>query len=423
MTSDKNFKRRVRERAEKTGESYTTARMQLTKGRGKPTTGHIGINPETNAIQRALEHAGVRVSEAMVLGAGGGLGAGYIAITHGMTGFMIGSRALWWDSPGFVRAACERLGAAVTMKETSSRPAALKNLREALESGALPIVWLDMTCMPYSTLPPQFRKGGYHVAAVAGLDESADRVSMVETAREPLGVTPAELAEARASITSFKNRLAVVAAPREPLDLERAALEGAVACAEGLLKGRARTFVLDGFRAWGEAVGATKGKEAWSALFKSNEDLFRALTSVYRFVEQWGGAGLLRPLFAEFLDETAALTGRAAFRGAAEAYRECARLWHEVADAALPEDVPLLRDAREALIGARRARDERGDAGMEEVRANVTRLAELGAEAARDFPMSAPDVAALFQDLSRRIIAAYDAEMLAVAELKGAPAA
>ncbi|HVZ38100.1 MAG TPA: BtrH N-terminal domain-containing protein [Candidatus Kapabacteria bacterium] len=423
MTSDKGFKRLVRERAAKTGESYTTARMHLAKKEEHVPSHRGGTNAEANGIRNVLDHLGLPMSEAMVLGLGGGIGAGYIAITHGMTGFMIGSRSNWWDATAFVQRACDRIGAGVAFRETSSATTATKHLREALGSGVPPIAWLDLSCLHYSTLPPFFRKGGYHSLVVYDLDEENGRAVVGDLADLPLTVTPAELMEARKSITSFKNRLAVISAPTDPVDIAKAVLESARECAAALLKGRAKTFVLDGFRAWGTAVGAQSGKEAWSTLFRANRDIMRALTSVYRFVEQWGGRALLRPLYADFLTEAAALTGRGSLRDAAELYRECGARWHDVALAALPDGVPALRERRELMERSRRVLDERGDAGVDDVNAMKAKMVELAQRSAEEeFPLSAPELRELFDELGRLILHAHAAEIEAQAALAAAAA-
>jgi len=92
MTTDKAFKRVVRARMAKTGERYAAARRALVQGAA--TTEHAtesgyrmrgGLHPETATIANVLANQGVvsgltgePLSEAAILGIGGGLGAGYI---------------------------------------------------------------------------------------------------------------------------------------------------------------------------------------------------------------------------------------------------------------------------------------------------------------------------------------------------------
>ena len=84
MTESKHLKARIRERMARTGERYMTARRHVVGARAAaPLDDHGwrlrgGLHPDTAAIANVLAHHGADVSEAMVLGAGGGLGAGYI---------------------------------------------------------------------------------------------------------------------------------------------------------------------------------------------------------------------------------------------------------------------------------------------------------------------------------------------------------
>jgi len=431
MTTDKDFKRLVRERAAKTGERYSAARAQLARPDQSPSksskasevtpaaaeSGHsAGSNPETCALRNALARLGLPLSEAMVLGVGGGLGGGYMAITHGMTGFMIGARALWWDTDGFVKQACERLGVPVTFHQTSSAAVGEKQALEALADGTPPLVWLDQSYLPYSNLPSFFHKGGYHVALLYELDPAQDRAVIGDVGKRPFTVSARELAAARKSITNYKHRTARLALPEGGLDLRRPALDGVAACVEGLVTGFNKSCTMDGFRLWGESVlgksSGKKGDRTWETLFPPGRDLFRALTSTYRFVEQWGGEGLLRPLYAEFLEEAAALTGRKALREAAELYRRCGELWHQVARAALPDEVAPLRERRELLDRSRKAILTQGDAGIEEIQGAVGRMESLAA-AKMAFPLGGGEIRDLFDDLGGKILAAHAAEVAA----------
>jgi len=81
MTDQKKLKRRVRDRMARTGESCVVARRRvLFPADGAVTT---GLHPDTSCVTVLLDGAQIHsesglLSEAMVLGLGGGLGAGYI---------------------------------------------------------------------------------------------------------------------------------------------------------------------------------------------------------------------------------------------------------------------------------------------------------------------------------------------------------
>src|SRR3990172_5677944 len=99
MTTDKAFKRVVRARMAKTGERYAAARRTLVEGatdghHAEPTADAAtpsgyrmrgGLHPETATLANVLANQGVvsgvtgePLTEAAILGIGGGLGAGYI---------------------------------------------------------------------------------------------------------------------------------------------------------------------------------------------------------------------------------------------------------------------------------------------------------------------------------------------------------
>jgi hypothetical protein len=90
MTARKHLKARIRARMARTGEPYVTARRHVVGEAEEPRLDHGyrlrgGVHPDTSAVANVLAHHGViaghtgaPLTEAMVLGIGGGLGAGYI---------------------------------------------------------------------------------------------------------------------------------------------------------------------------------------------------------------------------------------------------------------------------------------------------------------------------------------------------------
>jgi hypothetical protein len=177
------------------------------------------------------------------------------------------------------------------------------------------------------------------------------------------------------------------------------------------------SFSLPAFRKWSRLLTDRRNAKAWPRVFADRGGLFDACVAVYEDVEPVGsGGGNLRGLYAEFLDEAAALLGNDALRRAAAGYRELAAGWHELAELALPADrdpfaeVRRLTDRLHRLVG-------RGDAGRREA-------AQVAAElwAARDrwrsrFPAGDEEVDALLEGLAARVAALHDAEAAAVAAL------
>ena len=142
MTTDKGFKQLVRARMAKTGERYAAARRAMLGEAGAPAaegTGEASFDPETAALTRVLADRGVTspltgrpLSEAMVLGIGGGLGAGYILWEfkhHDGPVPTLGFRNQWQYPSAWTAKTLGRLGIEPDLHETGGA----KGAREALD--------------------------------------------------------------------------------------------------------------------------------------------------------------------------------------------------------------------------------------------------------------------------------------------------
>ncbi len=153
MTTQKGFKTLVRARMAKTGERYAAARRALmtdgVSGTPDPSPTRIaGLNPNSAALARALADAGVvsplngrPLSEAMILGIAGGLGAGYILWEFKARGgaiLTLGFTNQWQypGIPGWYGNALGRLGIAAELHETAGAVGAQASLDAALDPRA-----------------------------------------------------------------------------------------------------------------------------------------------------------------------------------------------------------------------------------------------------------------------------------------------
>jgi hypothetical protein len=141
MTTDKAFKRVVRARMAKTGERYAAARRTLVEGAtdAEPTADPAtpsgyrmrgGLHPETATLANVLANQGVvsgvtgkPLTEAAILGIGGGLGAGYILWEFKARGgaiLTLGFRNQWQypSIPGWTGRTLERLDIEPDLHET-----------------------------------------------------------------------------------------------------------------------------------------------------------------------------------------------------------------------------------------------------------------------------------------------------------------
>jgi hypothetical protein len=144
------------------------------------------------------------------------------------------------------------------------------------------------------------------------------------------------------------------------------------------------------------------------------------LTSINDFIENYGtGGGLCRPLMADFLSEASDALRDSSLRALADRYTEIGRGWSALADAALPDQVPVMREAKE--LQARKAELMHAGGSAEEIRATWKRLVDLGREVREQFPLSEPECAELRARLQQRIMALYEAEVAAHAAIGAVP--
>jgi hypothetical protein len=422
MTSQKHLKARIRARMARTGERYATARRHeagipepVARDHGWSLRG--GAHPDAANIANVLANlgGGSTLSEAMVLGIGGGLGAGYIlwefSSHENRSRHLVLGHRYRWNYIDWTRHTLDRLGVPHRVATTSGAAGAAKALTATLDEGRPAIVWPDRQLIGYWHLPAQLEAyGGHPVVVYATVDGS---VRVDDRNHGPLTVDRAALDRARARVVSYKNHLVVVSGGPE-VDLASAVRAGIADCV-AYLGGDSTSFAVPAWRKWARMLTDTRQAKGWPRVFADGAGLVGALASIWEGVEPVGAdGGHLRDLYADFLDEAAPLLGDAgdAAGRAASAFRVAADRWHDVAEAALPADVPEYARLREltAEVSAGVAAGDDGD----EARASASaQLWALRDEYDRK-PPTEPDFAAL----AGRVGAVYDAERDAVDALR-----
>jgi hypothetical protein len=437
MTQHKHLKQLVRARMEKTGEAYAAARRQIVQqvpsAPAQPKGPHHfpGIVPAVAGLRVLFTHAGLvaphtgePLSEAMVFGVAGGIGAGVFAFHYekeDFSSFFVAGRHLWHDEVAYTKAACERVGLVPTFQESGGAKGAEKQLLTALDKGPV-FAWVDMAHLPHRGLPQAYSGMMYHLVTVYDADPEAGMARIGDAADEPIEIPLAALAEARGRIKSQKNRLLQVNGAARPLDLSKVVNDGLRACHEALTSPKMKNFSLEAFRVWADRIHGSSGKESWDRMFPLGAHLWRGLTSIYEYIEIHGtGGGLMRPLYAEFFAEAAGVLGDPVLRELGERYAELGRGWSALAGAALPSGVPLFRKAKEAF-NARSEITLSGTDAADEMRNAWARLGELGQEARECFPLTPAQAEALRQELKVRIETLYESEKEALRALGAAVA-
>jgi hypothetical protein len=438
MTQQKHLKRLVRARMEKTGESYATARRQVIRNAppasGDPATRwHFPGNvPATTALRVLLAHAGVRdphtgepFSEPMLFGIAGGIGIGVFSFFYekaNHASFFVAGRHELQDDLGYLKHACERFGLTSSVRESSGAKSAEKHLREALAKGPC-VAWVDMVHLPHRAMPQTHSGGGYHVVTVYKADDATATIG--DLTDQPIEIPLANLAEARARIKKQKNRLLSVTGPAKAPDVSTLVRAGLSACVQKLqsptMKAARGNFQLDALKTWAERLHGSKDKERWERVFAPGANLLRGLTGVHHWIEYYGtGGGLCRPLFADFFTEAAATLKDRRLPDIAQQYSHLGRQWTELADAALPDGVPMFREAKALLARRAELLVSEGPSATTEIRGVWNRLGELERQATECFPLSDIQCADLRASLKARVLAIHQGEITALAAVADA---
>jgi hypothetical protein len=432
MTQRKHFKQFVRARMAKTGESYVTARRQVL-GQVGPTTipWHFpGSVPGATAFRVIATAAGHRsprtgqpLSEAMTYGLAGGIGIGVFSFFYekeDVATFFLAGRHLWHDHQAYLSNALTRLGLAPQIRESGTAKAAAAALREVLSDGRPCVAWVDMALLPHRSLPESWAGGAYHVVTVYRIDDGTTLIG--DLTDEPVPIPEGVLTAARGRIKKDRYRLLTVGPSGGPVDLVASIRDGLRACQRGLtgeggVKSAKANFSLTALERWADRLGDAGGKDSWERVFAPGKRLWSGLVSILRCVEYWGtGGGLGRPLFAEFLTEAADVLKDARLRALAGRYADLGRQWSELAQAALPKDVPAFHEACEEYARIAELTNSGGDPG--EIRTAWERLDALERQASTSFPLSEQDAAALRGHLHRRVRSLAQGEVAAHADLQ-----
>jgi hypothetical protein len=330
MTTRKCFKQVVRARMAKTGERYAAARRALltaddtgrvaTPGDEPAATTNEtgyrprgGLSPTTAAVANVLADRGMvsrltgePLSEAMVLGVGGGLGAGYILwefdkrpgplLTLGFTN--------QWQYPsmaGWFGKTFDRLGVDAEVHETGGARAAAARLDAIVAAGEPAIVLVDEQGIGTWGQPAALSGvSGYPVVVCGQTDGGAYLVD--DRGSAPLVVPAATMAAARARIGSYRHRqFRLSPSPGAgSADAIRDAIRAGLRDQIDHLSSPSDSFSLPAWRKWSRLITDRRNAKGWPRVFAEGEGLFTALVSIVEGVDAGVGShgGHLRELYA-----------------------------------------------------------------------------------------------------------------------------
>ncbi|MGW1541998.1 BtrH N-terminal domain-containing protein [Streptomyces sp. NPDC002309] len=377
MTDQRGFKKLVRERMARTGESYTTARRHVLAKAARaqvsaPTTGlayaEFGTDQhhEASLIRHAL---GSVHDEALVAGLAGGVGFMYFVFEYRGLPPLLTIVSQHHPQP-WVPAALDRLRVPYEVRH-SSKPR-WTELREALDAGRPVFCAVDKSRLPWHGMEPGFGADAYTVV-VAGHD--GDTLYVDDEAAGPHALGMEEFGAAWSAYRKGRHQMIVPTGPATGAP----DVEGAITATVGHLTGPVLgnkfdvNFGFSGMEKLAAQLRDTRTKTGWERRFGGPVPFFHGVRRLYECLEvEYTAPGATRPLYADFLD----LAGRS---DAAALFREAARCWERVASLAL-ETVSGLGAYTEISERRMRLIMARGDEAGEEIRALGARADALAEE-------------------------------------------
>ena len=382
-----------------------------------------GRQPESATLRNVLIQRDACTSnlctEEILFGLGGGIGCAYFLFDmHGGHPVYIGYRihAKEGDTPYFTLQMTEGWGATADVRHSSSPSAATKSLVKILNDGFTPIVWVEVTKLPY-----MFLSGNplaYHQVVVYGME--GDDVLVGDLGESVIRMSMEELTEARNSNYAPKFRTVVISeATAKPQLRETLSDRIRVTCSQMLEGLGIANFGLTALNKWAQMLTNTKNKKGWPNCFPGGPPLHGAMSTVFEQIELRGyGGSAFRGMYADFLDQAAGVLKKSALKKVAEQFRESEASWRAISDAALPDSIPLLKETRKALtrrsVLIRKPRTTAIDKELESLR---DRLKQLRERSAKELSLSKADTLDLFGAISERVLETEKIERAAFTEL------
>ena len=384
---------------------------------------------DTGSIRNALDYQGVKAphsgepySEALLLGVSGGITFGYFTFHY--DGYDPQVNLLTRNTFEPMEKIFDRLGIPREVLQSTSAVKGRENLLGALEAGYAPIACPDMWLLPYNALPYDEGMWGGMPLVVFGYEPQLGEAYLSDRSFVPLTVSTEELDAARARVKKDKQRLLLLGVPDEAR-LAGAVRLGLADCVRLMTekppRGSVKNFGLRALRHWQEMLQKS-GRGSWAKEYPSGRQLLAVLMSAYTFLGPAFGKTMRaeRDVYADFLDEARQILQLGALENVALRYRVAGDAWEGLLCALLPEDVGLLKKAREYIDIKTEMFIEKGAAALPAMLDCNRRLDALKREAASDFPMTAGEISDLRDEICRHVRKVHEAEEEAVMALKAA---
>jgi len=396
--------------------------MQIEFPEGPP-----GFHPPTAELSRLLAHKNVLspinqepYSEALLLGVGGGLDTGYILypFKHLPNPILVlGFRNQWNQTRNFFEHLAERLRLKIRFQAFNQEKQAEQQLQETIKSGKVAVVWVDKASLPYRHLADH--KIGYitHQVTVYRRDGRLWRLYLDDLSAQPIEIREKTFTAARANLPEHNYLMMIFdqAEDLTPQDLRTACLEGIRDCATQLTQPM-QTLGISNLKTWANNLTDRHDPLGWPRVFKNQKNLFTALCTLYELIKLNGTDGFaLRKMYADFLHEAAGILSNASLNAAAGQYLQLSNHWSNLADNALPSNIPVF-DRTKSLLNKKYEAYRIND--MQAYQNASEQLKPLIDEVEADFPLDSHQTGQLYEKLSSRIKLIAELEMSAAWRLR-----
>jgi hypothetical protein len=248
---------------------------------------------------------------------------------------------------------------------------------------------------------------------VFGVDEDKGEVYVSDRGANPITIGVDDLMKARGSKyppSPPEHKLISVERKRSDVDLAPAIREGIIDCCRQMLTPPIANIGLRGMKKWASLVTS-----AWPKTFQGSR-LTECLLGTFTNIQIGGtGGSAFRTMYARFLDEASRALDQAKLKEVAEMYREAARCWDRVSEAALPDSNEILKSSRELLLEKNRYFEDQGPDALEAMTRVSRELGELRAKAHEG--LSELELKDILENLKARILECCSAETTAIRAL------
>ena len=385
-----------------------------------------GRHWETGTIHNAFAYQGIKaphtgepVSEALLLGISGGITFGYFTFEY--AGYLPHLVLLTRNTFDPMQRLLERLSVPQDILQTANPEKGEANLIDALEGGKPALVWVDIFSLPYYDLPYDERNWAMMPVLVCGYEDG--EATIVDRSSRPLKVPADVLQAARGRVKKDKYRVVTLDAPdwrRLPTVVSQGIYQCVSLFTEAPPKGKRDNFGFAALQHWANMLTNTRNKQSWARYFEPGERMWMALVGdttqpgAYGFIRRDAGNSAERGMYADFLNEAAVILEKPALNEAATQFRQSEAAWGELAELLLPDEAPMLREAKTLLNRKHDLFIEQGMGGLSAIQQINVRLRELQKDAAGSFPLTGPERIAFCERLAEQVLKIHDLERDAV---------